>query len=267
MWPKILSQTIKMQQRSLIFWTIGLLILIALYMLIYPSIKESAAELNAYMEKLPEAFRAAFIGEGAEYTSPIGYINSEIFTQMLPILFIFYAVGFGSGAIAGEEEKGTLDVLLSNPLRRSRVVIEKFGALLVGLAYLAIIVVVGLAIGTKFVQIDIEITKLLAVTFTLFLLATNFGTLSIFVGCLTGSRGLAIGLTTAVAIATFFINALSPIAAFLEKIRDFSPFFHYVNNTPIIHGVNWLSAFVLIWVTIGLLVLSIAAFANRDLNV
>src|SRR3990172_4757545 len=138
--PKVLIQALKMQRRSFLFWTIGLLLLMALYMALYPSIKESAAELNAYMDKLPEALRTAFIDEGVDYASPLGYVSSEIYTQMLPILFLFFAISFGSAAIAGEEEKGTLDVVLATPIRRSRFLLEKFGSLVISLLYLSVIV-------------------------------------------------------------------------------------------------------------------------------
>ena len=63
MWPKILTQSLKTQRKSFIFWIVGLVGLIALYMAIYPSVQESAQALNEYIEKMPEAFRAAFIGE------------------------------------------------------------------------------------------------------------------------------------------------------------------------------------------------------------
>jgi ABC-type transport system involved in multi-copper enzyme maturation permease subunit len=48
---------------------------------------------------------------------------------LAPLLFLIFAIGQGSGAIAGEEERGTLDLLLANPRSRVRIVLEKFGAL------------------------------------------------------------------------------------------------------------------------------------------
>jgi len=266
MWPKILIQSLKTQRKSFIFWMVGLVGLIALYMAIYPSVKESAQALNEYIAKMPEAFRAAFIGE-SDYASPVGYISSEVYTQMLPLLFLFYAIGVGSSAIAGEEEKGTLDILLATPIRRSRVVLEKWGALIGGLLFLSVIVIISLFIGIKFVDITIALDKLIAVTFSLFLLALSFGTLALLIGSLTGSKGMAIGLTTAVAILTFFINALAPIVDFLEKIQKISPFYHYTANNPIVNGLDWVSILFIIGTSLVFLILSIVAFRKRDLMI
>ncbi len=265
--PVILIQALKFQKKSFMFWTIGIVLLIALYMALYPSIKESAAELNAYMEKMPEALRNAFIDEETNYASPLGYISSEIYTQMLPLLFIFFAIGFGSNAIAGEEEKGTLDIVLSAPIRRSRFIIEKFLALIVSLGFLSVLIVLCLFFGSKFVGIDVTVNQLTNATFNLFLLSLNFGAFAFFIGSLTGSKGLSIGLATAFAVLSFFVSAFYKLVDQLDKIKDFSPFFHYSDQSALIHGINWASATLLIWAIIGLFLLSIAAFSKRDLNV
>ncbi len=265
--PHILIQALKFQKKSFIFWTIGILFLIALYMALYPSIKESAAELNAYMEKMPKALRDAFVDPEANYATPLGYISSEIYTQMLPILFLFFAIGFGSNAVAGEEEKGTLDIVLSAPLKRSRFVIEKFAALAVGLGYLSVIIVITLYFGTKFVDINLTIPQLSSATFNLFLLSLNFGALAFFIGALSGSKGLAIGLTTSFAVLSFLVSSFYKMVTQLEKVKEFSPFYHYSNQSALIHGIDWASASLLIWAIIGLFALSIIAFSRRDLNV
>lgn len=266
MWPKILIQSLKSQKKSFIFWVVGLVGLIALYMAIYPSVRESAQALNEYIEKMPEAFRAAFIGE-SDYASPVGYISSEVYTQMLPLLFLFYAIGAGSSAIAGEEEKGTLDILLATPVRRGRVVLEKFGALIGGLLFLSVVVVVSLFIGIKFVDITISLDKLAAVTFNLFLLSLSFGSLALLLGSFTGSKGLAIGLTTATAVLAFFVNALAPIVDFLEKIQKISPFYHYTAGNPIMNGLDWGNVSFFTFIIVVLLGLSIVAFRKRDLMI
>lgn len=266
MLPKILIHSLKIQRKSFIFWTLGIIGLVILYMAIYPSIKDSAKALNEYMQSLPEAFKQAFIGT-EDYTSAIGYLSSEVYTQMLPILFLFYAIGTGSSAIAGEEDKGTLDIIVSTPIRRSRVVLEKFFSLAFGLLFLCIVVVISLYIGTQVMDMNIDLGNLIAITFSLFLLALNFGSLALLIGSLTGNKGVAIGLTTAVAILAFFVNALAPIADWLEKFQKFSPFYHYSANNPLRNGLDLGSVIFFICVTIAFLILSIAAFEKRDLNI
>ena len=46
---------------------------------------------------------------------------------MVPLLLLVAAIGAGARAIAGEEERGTLDLLLSTPVSRRRLALEKLG--------------------------------------------------------------------------------------------------------------------------------------------
>ena len=67
-------------------------------------------------QRLSEALKA-FIAFGGDldYVSGAGYLGSELFAFMVPLLLLIAAIGAGARAIAGEEERGTLDLLLANP--------------------------------------------------------------------------------------------------------------------------------------------------------
>jgi ABC-2 type transport system permease protein len=93
---------IRDQRRALIWWTLGLIALTAVTLLAYPSVRDSP-EMNNYMEDLPEAVVALF-GNETDLGSPEGYLNSQLFSLMAPLLLAIYAVTQGTGAIAGEEE-------------------------------------------------------------------------------------------------------------------------------------------------------------------
>ena len=71
---------------------------------------------------LPETLRNLF---GGDFTTPAGYLRSETFSALGPILFLVFAIGAGARAIAGEEEGRTLDLLLSTPIRRSHCAVRQ----------------------------------------------------------------------------------------------------------------------------------------------
>ena len=113
----LLKVSLATQRRSVIGWGIGLAAVAAMYAAFYPSITQSAGDLQAYLDKMPDAFRE-LVGE--DYTSPAGYLRAELFSLLGPILFLVFAIGAGAKAIAGEEEARSLDLLLSTPLSRAR---------------------------------------------------------------------------------------------------------------------------------------------------
>ena len=97
----LLAVSIRTQRRAAIGWGIGLAAVATMYAAFYPSITEGAAQLQSYMDNLPEAIRKLI---GVDYTSPAGYLRAELFAMLGPILFLVYAVGAGARAVAGEEE-------------------------------------------------------------------------------------------------------------------------------------------------------------------
>jgi ABC-2 type transport system permease protein len=250
---------------ALVWWGIGLIILTVVYILFYPTIVNSAPDLTSYMEKMPEALKA-FVG-GNEYTTPVGYLNSEIFGIMAPLIFIIFAISFGSFAVAGEEEKGTLDVLLAYPVTRNKVILQKTIALAVLLAILGVLLFIGLAIGSESQNMKINMGHLAEITFSLSLLALLFGTLSFFIGAAFGKRGVSIGIATSFAIGSYLLNTLGKVVDVLKPYRQLMPFYYYNEANPLANGINWGHALILVGAVVALLILSLLAFRRRDLNI
>jgi ABC-2 type transport system permease protein len=123
--------------RSLLVWTVGLVVMAAAQLSVYPSVQQSGESMQAFVDQWPEAFREAF-GLEAYGTGP-GYLNAELFSLLVPLVLIAVAVGAAAAATAGEEERGTADLLLSLPVSRTRVLAAKT------LVMLASVLVVALA--------------------------------------------------------------------------------------------------------------------------
>jgi len=115
-------KSLRDQARALIMWVIGVAFYVALLLSIYPSIRHSAGQLQGYINSLPSAVRAAFLGSGGDFSSPVGYVNTELLSWLAPVVFIAFAVSIAARALAGEEENGTLSLLLTQTIGRRRLV-------------------------------------------------------------------------------------------------------------------------------------------------
>lgn len=260
----IFLKTLRDQRRALFWWVIGLSGLALYIMLFYPSIGESP-ELSRLLQDAPPAVRV-LIGE-SDFTSPAGYVNAELFFFMAPLLFLFLTVSQGSYAIAGEEERGTLDLLLANPLRRRRVVIEKFAALVIATLIVAFIFWVGLSAGARIAGVDLSLVRMAEATLSAVLLGIAFGTLALALSCASGRRGLSTGVTSALAVLAYFLNSLAPLVKQLQPYRKLSLFYYYISADPLRNGLDPGHAALLLGLAIVFLVIGIAALERRDLGV
>jgi ABC-2 type transport system permease protein len=267
MLKNVFLKTLRDQRHSLIFWGIGLIAIAVIYVLFYPSIS-SMESINMYLEELPEGMMEMFTGgEVIDYTSPVGFFNTELFSFMAPLLFLIFTIGFGTGAIAGEEEKGTLDFLLANPVPRWRVVVEKFGVMVVSMTLLAFVFWASLAISIKAIDVDLNLLKLAEAILGTMILGLVFGAFSLWLGCLKGNRGICLGISGGLAVLTYLLNALGSIVDGLKDYRFLSPFYHFLEPNILKNGIDLVHMLVLVGLVVVFFAVSIPAFTRRDIGV
>lgn len=262
----ITLKTIRDRRISLIWWNIGFVAMVIGIAALYPSIKESAAPLAEYMANLPDAVKALFGGADlTDIASPTGFFNAELFGLMVPIMFIIFATGFGSSTIAGEEERGTMDLLLANPVSRQRVVIEKFLALVLSTALLGFMMWLSLVLSSIAFDITISSVKLAAVTLTSVLLGLSFGMIGFATGCLTGKRSLAVAAATILASGSYIFNAIAKIVEAAKDYERLSLFYYHSDINPLKNGIDVGDVVPFIAVIAIALVIGIIGFNKRDL--
>jgi ABC-2 type transport system permease protein len=258
-------KTLRDTRRALLWWSFGLIGMAALMTAVYPTVRDNP-ELNKMVKDYPDALKA-FIAFGGEldYVSGAGYLGSELFSFMVPLLLLIAAIGAGARAIAGEEERGTLDLLLANPISRPRLVLEKLGALAVELVILALVLWLALLVGVEATGMHVSASHLAAATGSAALLALAFGAISLLFGAATGHRALALGVAAACAVAAYLVNSLAVLVDFLEPVRKASPFYHYVASDPLRHGLQLGHAAFLVGVAVAAAALAVLFFERRDL--
>ncbi len=258
----LLRVSLSTGRRSTIGWGIGIAAVAVVYSAFYPSISSSAADLNKYMQNLPDAVKTII---GNDYTSPAGYLRAEFFSLLGPILLLVYTIGNGAKAIAGEEEGRSLDLLLSTPLSRGRVVADKAVSLLVTtLAITVFSFLVIIVVGPPF-DLSVPVADVAAACVMFLLLGLTFGALALAVGCITGRRVWAIAVAGVVGVATYLLNAIAPTVSALSWARPLSPFRWYLEPDPLTTGLHAENVFVLAALTSVLTVAAVWGFRRRDL--
>ena len=233
-------------RRSFAWWTVGLAGYVALIASVYPTVRDNP-DLEKLVESYPEALKA-FVAFGGQFdfTSAAGYLGSELFSFMMPALFLVAAVGHGAGTLAGEEERGTIDLLLSSPLSRTRVALEKLAAMCVELAALGVVLWLALWVGARAFSMEVSVAHLASATALLVVLALAYGAIAFMVAAATGRKTLAIGLTVALAVGAYLVNSLASLVEVLEPFQKATPFHHYAVADPLRQGLDpWHTLFLL----------------------
>jgi ABC-2 type transport system permease protein len=262
---ELLTRGVLDHRRALVGWAVGLVAYMALVAAIFPSIKGSA-DFDRLVENYPDALKALFgISSGGDLTSGAGFVDTELFSFMLPLLVLVLSIGSGSRTLAGEEDAGRLELVLAYPVRRSAAVIAKAGAVAVEVALVSVAGLLGLFVLDPVFGLDLPHANLVAGFAGLALLGILFGWLAIAIGAAKPSRALAVGVPAAFAAAGYLVNGLHGLAGWLDPFRFISPFW-WLGTTPLRSGAE--TGGLLVITIACALVLAVAAvlFDRRDLE-
>lgn len=261
----VLARTLADHRRSLVWWTVGLVGLVAFVVSVYPTVRDRP-ELDRLLQDYPELLKAFLGGGQLDFTSPAGYLSNELFSFMAPLVLLVFAIGLGASAIAGEEERGTIDLLLACPVARWRVVVERAASLAALLLALGLVLWLSLVALAAIVGMEIGAIRLGQAVTSALLLALHFGAFALLVGAATGRRGLAVGLAAGAAVLAYLVNALALLVDVLGPWQRFSPFHHALANEPLRNGLRWDHVLVLGGASLAMVALAAVAFSRRDVR-
>ncbi|HYV35489.1 MAG TPA: ABC transporter permease subunit [Gemmataceae bacterium] len=213
------------------------------------------------------------IGQGIDSLS-VGYVHPLLIT-MLSV----WAVGRAAGTIAGELDKGTMELLLAQPLARWRVIGSHFVIDCVTIPILCACLWAGTALGClvfglyeltirDMKQIDMGLFVPALVNIAAFLFAISGYTMTL--SAAGRFRPRVLGIAVVLTLVQFFVNLLGQTWSAIESLRPWTVFYYYQPQGLILEiagasDENWTNVLTLLAVgTIGY-VAALVIFIRRDL--
>jgi ABC-2 type transport system permease protein len=245
----------------------------------YPSLKNFFADFQSQ----GGAGVSSLLGltDGIDPSSPLGYLWSNVYSNILPWMLMALGISLGAAAIAGDEETGTLEYTLSSSATRGQILVTRLAGALTILV--AVAAVSGLALlataplfnlteastvtidGTAVTNPGLALSNVATGTFAAVAVATGVMGIAFLVGGITGKRSLAIGVATGIAVASYVFYTLANLTGALESLSWLSSWRWYITGAMFINGLGWEVAlpFALAAVCAGL---AWVAFERRDLQ-
>jgi ABC-2 type transport system permease protein len=251
-------------RRSVLGWTLAIAVVGGFYTAMWPTV--NSPELQATLDSYPQALLEAI--NFIEISTAAGYLSASVYGLIVAVLLVVYAVSAGTRTIASDEVAGTLDLILAQPVSRSRLALQRFASFLlsvviiVGALWLVMLALAGPA------QLDgISVGQFAAMHLHLVLFGAFFGAVTYAAGAATGRKSWAIGSGAGLAVIGYATNGIIPQAEGWEWVRNLSPF-HWLNgNNPLHTGVQIGDAFLMLALTAALIAAGTWIFNRRDVAV
>jgi beta-exotoxin I transport system permease protein len=212
----------------------------------------------------PEALTS--FGGGDVFSLP-GSIALGFVHPIAIILLSVFAVGFSTGAFAGERQRGTLEILLARPLSRRRsyvtILVSVFGFLALALAAYLVGATISASVFEVIDEIDPSLLPLVWVNGLL--LFGSFAAIALAASVSFDRLAPALGITLAILLVSYFFEILGSLWPDAEFLQPYS-LFHYLETRDILVGKADPFGFALLGTVIAVaIVYALIVFPRRDI--
>ena len=187
-------------------------------------------------------------------------------------IFIFliavWPILAGSRMLRGEEDRASLDLLLSAPRSRVRVAIEKLAAMWAALLAMAVLTGVLAYVGGQAFKADFTLADALLFGLNLALICAVFGAIALFVSQFTHERGRAAGWAAGLLLIFIVVDMVHRVIPNTDWISRLSPIYYYNLSKPLIAGYGANAGAILFLAALALVLSGTAIwlFARRDVG-
>ena len=259
----LFRQTWRSQRLKLAIVGAGLMVWGSLLPVIYANF---GSQFRALMEggMVPEQF--ARFGGGDIFSLP-GSIALSLVHPLALLLTSVFAVGFSSSAIAGERQRGTLEVLLARPVSRRALYVSLAAAAFAFVAVLLAVLLAGGLLGSAFAGVlgELRVDRVPLLWLNAVLLFGSFAAIGLAASVSFDRLPPAFGITIAIVVLMYFFEILGSLWPKAEGLQPYS-LFHYLKAKAILTGAAQPGDLVVLAVVIACAVTwALVVFPQRDL--
>jgi ABC-2 type transport system permease protein len=266
MWP-IIKRTIKDRWMIFLIYIIAASAFLFMHTSIFPSFKDQQIDISKMLESMPKGFIDAFGLQDYDMSKFENYISGEEFSLIWPLLLLIMSISLAGGAIAAEVEKGTIEVLLSQPISRSKLYVARYISGLILIIGFVAITIILLILMAKAFGISVEISRFFTLAFVALLFAWAIYGIAMFLSSIFSDRGKVYFICAGLLFVMYAINIVSGLKENLKDLKYLSFFHYYVPNDLLIRNhLDTTSVWVFVSVAIVFSVAGLIVFNRRDIS-
>ena len=264
MWFKsVYLKTLRDFRVAILGWGAGMGLLMYVVLAAVPSLV-ATPQARASVVSLAGTF--SWLAEPIAVDTPGGYVTWKYGLTIL--LIAIWSLLACSRLLRGEEERGSLDALLSLPRGRVRVALEKLAAVWTALLGMGLLIALLTFAGGKSVSADFGLGDALLFGLNVALICGVFGSLALLLSQFTPEHGTAAGWTGGLLLVFVVLDMVHRVIPNTEWLSRLSPVYYYNLSKPLVpgYGTNPGAMLVLLALSVLLSGAAIWLFTLRDVG-
>jgi len=264
----IFVKELKSYRRSLIFWSIGVFLMVASGMAKYAAYSSSGQSINDLIADLPKSLKAV-MGFGVVDLSKISGYYSLLYIYLL-LMATIHAVMLGASIIAKEERDKTAEFLFVKPVSRTKIITAKLLAAFTNIVIFNLVTLISsITLIEKYNSAGESVNGEIVLTQVgMFILQVLFLVIGSALAAVKKKPKPAPSLATGILLLTYMLSIVIDLNETIEGLKYLTPF-KYFDAKNVMLGTGLEPKFIVISVIITalLLVATFTFYKKRDLNV
>jgi ABC-2 type transport system permease protein len=264
MWfTSVYLKTLREARIAILGWGLGMGLLLYAVLSAVPSLIGTPQE-RASLISLAQSF--TWFADPVGIGTPGGYATWKYGLTIL--IIAIWPIIACNRVLRGEEERGSMDVLLSLPRSRMRIALEKLAAIWTALLLMGLLIGLLCFVGGQGVNAGFGAGGAWLFGLNIVLLAGVFGSLALLVSQCTQERRVASGITGGLLIFFILLDMVHRVIPNTDWISRLSPVYYYNLSKPLVpsYGTNVGGLLVMLALSLVLSGVALAIFVRRDIG-
>lgn len=191
------------------------------WLFVYLSSLIELGPLGVFLQTLPPVFEKLSGVPMAAVATPLGRISAAYVDPVVLLGTTIWAIGRGSDAVSGEIGRGTMEMLVAQPVRRISILMTQAAMTTIGSAVLALSVLVGLSIGVATVSLPapVDWRDFVPGALNLFAMMVFLAGVSTLVSAFGNHRWRTIGLIGGFYVIELILKVIGRLVERLEWVK------------------------------------------------
>ena len=257
------THTLRRLRGQILGWGIGLALYGVLMGLLFDTMQTMVGIEEMLASYPPELM--AFFGDVTTMNTPQGYFG-VYYSSYMPLIIGIFVCAAAAGLLAGDEERGTLDLALAHPVGRTGMFWGRWLALMVATGLILLLAWLGWAITLPFTDFGISAVNLLLGYLPMWGMLALFGALALLLSMVLPSARLAAMTAGSLLVGNWLLSGLAALNDNLQVALDLTPWALFQGGEAIV-GLAWGPVLALLGSAVALAALAWWLFLRRDIRV
>lgn len=263
----IFLREMKAYRKSIILWSVGMIVLIGSGMAKFEGMASSGQSMNDIMASMPKSLQAIMGTGGLDVSQVSGYF-SVLYIYVL-LMATIHATMLGATVIAKEERDKTVEFLFAKPVSRSKIISGKLIMASVNSVILNIVAMVTtIYLVGNYNEGGAVTGDIIYAMIAMFLMQILFLFIGSAIAAVSKRPRRAASIATGILLGTFILSIAIDLNEKLDFMKYFTPF-KYFEAKVVMNGEGLDIIFILLSLSLIaiLLMITFVFYRKRDLVV